>query len=272
MSFFMASETKELHENAVMHSFSFSGVKGYVIEPRACIRSDRKSVWFMPAWMILPEEEFVQDGNLGKLEPRYEGQLLEHEFYAKRLLEQGYCLVCAAVGITLGSPIGTIRFQEFYEILTHDFDVDRKVILVGQSNGGIMATNWAVRFPHQVERILYLYPALDMRSWPGLEKAYEMRGGTSMGYDMSYEEFTSRLWQFNPVEQAAALAADGIKILSLHGTADTLVPFETNTLQFYNRYIAAGAGNMSYITLPGIGHGSSAPVYESREALAFLTE
>jgi len=270
MSFFVTSETRELHKNAVMHNFSFSGVRGYVIEPKAYIRADRKCVWFMPAWMILPEDEFIQDGNLGKLEPRYEGQLLEHEFYANHLLDEGYCLVCAATGITLGNSVGTIRFQEFYEILTHDFGIDRKVILLGQSNGALMATNWAVRFPHQAERILYLYPALDLCSWPGLEKAYEMCGGIPAGYNMSYEEFTTRLWQFNPIEQASAWAAAGIKILSLHGTADTLVPFEANTLQFYSRYIAAGGENMSYITLPGVGHGSGIPVYESREALAFL--
>ena len=42
--------------------------------------------------------------------------------------------------------------------------------MIGQSNGGLISYAWAFRHPKHVDRIFGIYPATDIRSWPGLHK------------------------------------------------------------------------------------------------------
>ena len=228
-----------------------NGKSGYVIVPPEPVDAERRWIWTAPGWLGLPRQDIGT---------------IEHQFYIEGALARGFHFAGVEMGVTFGSPRGVRIFDRLYEILVGEYRLNPRVRLIGQSNGGLMQYNWAARHADVVDRILGLYPVLDLLTWPPgkLEQAC-----TGEGYEMTPTELEARLDEFNPIEQLAPLAAKGVQILRLHGDQDTLVPMEPNSSEMVRRYRALG-GQADLQVFVGHGHSGGPWLYESPTALAFL--
>lgn len=155
-----------------------------------------------------------------------------------------------------GAPAALDLMDQFYDYLTTEKDLGLRTVLEGFSRGGLFALNWAVRHPERVSCMYLDAPVCDFKSWPGgtgagqgspadwekLKKAYGFRNDRQ-----------ALRYRFNPLDQLKPLARQGIPILSVCGTADSVVPLEENTGLLEERYKKLG-GPVKVILKPGVGH------------------
>ena len=230
-----------------------------LIVPQARIDERRRWLWFSPGWMpsgISPSREWP-------------GRKAEHEFYVRRALVQGFHVAGIECRVSCGSPKAIRAYECFYQMVTRDYGLNPRPRMVGQSNGGLMIYNWAARHETSVDRVLGIFPATDLRSWPGLEKACDPEFTYGNGYDMTAAELEARLEEFSPIEQLRPLAEAGVRILHLHGDEDHVVPLEPNSLEFARRYLDLG-GEIEVIVEKGWGHVRDPKFYDSERAIEFL--
>jgi len=202
-----------------------------------------------------------------------EGRVLEHEFYVRGALDAGFHVAGVDVGTSCGSPAGAAVCHQLYEALVGDYGLSPQARLLAQSNGGLIHYAWAARHPDCVARIFGIFPATDLRSWPGLERASGRDRITApgLGYDMTPQELEECLGELNPIELIGPLASHGVKILHIHGDRDTTVPLDANSGQFARRYRELG-GEIELVVAESENHSRSPVFYESPLALEFLLE
>jgi predicted esterase len=227
------------------------GRMAYLVEPTVKVDPQKRWVWTFPFWLS------INDGH-GRL---------QHRFYVERLLAAGFHVAGIDVGTSCGSPSAAEVCHEFYQRLVAEHGLNRRARLIGQSNGGLIAYGWAFRHPDCVDRIAGICPATDFRTWPGLANvvAFPQRG---LDYGLSLQQLSSRVSEFNPINNLRPLAAAGVKILHVHGDQDDLVPMKANSLELATRYKKFG-GSAEIVLLPGLGHGGTR-LYESEPFIQFL--
>ena len=247
--------------NGVINRFSLAKMDSFVIVPAGKVDPQRRWVWVAPMWLVFTKHE------KNPLPTR-----VEYEFYVESLLAHGFHVAGVNVGTSLGSPASAEAFDKFYEFVINKYQLNPKARLIGQSQGGLMAYGWAFRHPEKVDRILGIYPALDLRSWPTLEKVVGPKsvGNPVFGFQaMSLDELKKRLPEFNPIDNLKPLADAKVKIFHIHGDSDHTVPFEPNSGEALRRYRALG-GDMEVLSLPGKGHDPGPGFYGSQKAVDFL--
>jgi hypothetical protein len=239
------------YKNGDLVKLTAGGRNAYVIKPKGQVDRDRRWVWIFPFWLGINDDHGV----------------IQHRNYVEQFLVAGFHVAGIDVGTSCGSPSGAQLCQEFYVRLIAEYRLNRKVRLIGQSNGGLIAYAWAFRHPESVDRIFGIYPATDFRSWPKLP-AVITAPTPGLGYDLSLAELTRRIAELNPIDNLAPLAKSGVKILHIHGDRDELVPLGPNSGELVARYKTLG-GDAKVITLKGLAHGGK-EFYESRSAIDFL--
>jgi pimeloyl-ACP methyl ester carboxylesterase len=165
--------------------------------------------------------------------------------------------------------------QAFYEQLVATHGLHRRTRLLAHSHGGLIAYGWAFRHPRCVDRIAGMCPATDFRSYPTLPNV--VAGPTrGLDYGLSLLELERRAGEFNPIDHLAELAKANVKVLHLHGDADTLVPTGADSTELARRYRAFG-GQAEIVLLKGLGaeransRGHDGPeLYASAALLKFL--
>jgi len=245
-------------KNATMTKLHCAGTVGFIFTPKGRIDPERRWVWIGNIYCAFPWDQ--RNWNIFQ------------QWYIEKFLDAGFHVVGIDVGVTAGSPAGAEVFQKFYEMLIRDYKLNPKARLTAQSNGGLIVYGWAFRYPNEVDRILGILPATDMRSWPGLNQLCPPGDIVTKGlsYGLSCEELQNRLREFNPIDNLAPLAKAGVKIYHIHGDTDAIVPIKENTIEFQKRYQALG-GEMEVELIPGGNHGEpEKSFFESREALKFL--
>lgn len=130
-----------------------------------------------------------------------------------------------------------------------------------------MAYGWAFRNPDSVERVAGICPATDFRTWPTLTNVinFPPRG---LEYELTLEQLSQRVTEFNPIDNLAPLAKAGVKILHIHGDKDDIVPMGANSTELAKRYRELG-GSVEIVVLNGLGHGGKI-LYESKPLANFL--
>lgn len=171
------------------------------------------------------------------------------------LLERGFHIAYCDVADLYGSPEATARWDRFYRYMTRR-GMSRKVVLEGMSRGGLIVYNWAARHPKRVACIYADAPVMDLKSWP-------MGCGHGEGSETDVERMLeaygwknrreAMAWQGNPTDHAARLAAAGVRILHVVGSADRVVPVDENT-DVFAQHMALQGGNMQIIRKKGVGH------------------
>ena len=251
-------------ENGNITWMSINGRDAYIIQPKASVDSQRRWVWIVPGWLGTR----ISVPNLSGIKN------VDYEFYIEPLLAKGFHIVGVDTGPTLGSPAGAKAFGDFYDLLIHDYKLSPKSRLIGTSNGALIAYAWAFRHPEKVDLIFGIFPALDLRSWPGLEKVVGPNsiGDPVFGFrEMKMDELQNRLAEFNPIDNLKPLADHNVKIFLVHGDADQVVPIASNSLELEKRYKAMN-GAVEIEIVSGGQHETSLPFYKCQRGLEFISE
>ncbi|GLR19496.1 SGNH/GDSL hydrolase family protein [Portibacter lacus] len=159
------------------------------------------------------------------------------------LVENGFHLAFINTADYFGSPIAMDIWDEFYTYLLAEYQLNRKVSLMGVSRGGLFVYNWAIRNPTKVSSIYAEAPVLDFKSWPGgfgegkgNPKAWKTLKNI-YGFESDEE---AKAYKNLPIHQAASIASYKIPVLHMIGLKDEVVPPEENTMILINNYIKAG--------------------------------
>lgn len=121
-------------------------------------------------------------------------------------------------------------------------------VLLGRSRGGLWVTSWAAENPEKVAGIAGIYPAFDLRTYPGLDKA-------APAYGLSEAELKERLDSLNPINHVDVLARSNVPIFIIHGEEDKVVPLKENSVTLAERYREAGkADAVTLVVSKGQGH------------------
>jgi pimeloyl-ACP methyl ester carboxylesterase len=235
------------------------GRLAYLIKPTGQVDPQKRWVWDFPFWLA------INDG-FGHV---------AHRYYVEKLLAAGFHVAGIDVGPSCGSPAAAEACQEFYEQLVSKYGLHKRARLLAHSHGGLIAYGWAFRHPRCVGRIAGMCPATDFRTYPTLPNV--VAGPTKgLDYGLSLGELGRRAGEFNPIDNLAPLAQANVKVLHLHGDADTLVPTDANSKELARRYRELG-GQAEIVLLKGLGAGRASSrghdgpeLYESAALLKFL--
>ncbi|MBC7363709.1 MAG: prolyl oligopeptidase family serine peptidase [Candidatus Aminicenantes bacterium] len=245
-----------------------------------CSAEQRKPIKQLP----LPGQVFEIDGHtafviLPAIENRYSNRPIPWVWYAptlnnlpdknerwmfERFLAAGIAIAGIDVGESYGSPQGRAGFSALYRELVERRGFSRKPCLLARSRGGLMLYNWAVEHPDSVSCIAGIYPACNLRSYPGLDKA-------CTAYGMSAEQLGKELANHNPIDRLASLARAKIPIFHIHGEKDELVPLSDNSALLASRYRELG-GSMRLRIVPGQGHNLWKGFFQCQELVEFIIE
>ncbi len=169
------------------------------------------------------------------------------------LLTKGFHVVYIDVQNMYGAPKAVQLMADFYEYLTREEHLNKKTVLEGFSRGGLFALNWAEKNPDKTSCLYLDAPVCDFKSWPGTNRGFD-NDWTLLKevYDFHSDEEALR-YPSNPVDNLQPLASYKVPILSVCGTADTIVPIKDNSGLLKTRYEALG-GKMTIIEKKGVGH------------------
>jgi dienelactone hydrolase len=244
------------YADGTVYAVRFKGTRGFVLEPTEAKDRQRRWVWISPLWTAFNSPTW--------------GNSFARK-YVETALENGFFVVGLDVGTTCGSPKGAQLYEEYYSWVVQKHGLNPKARMIGVSNGGLITYAWAFRHPDQVDRVLGIYPATDMRTWPGLDKIAGPGRLPPKGLGYAYKsigELGADLDEVNPIANLKPLAQHGVKIFHLHGDKDDLVPLGPNSAEFKKKYQALG-GEMQLDVFPDEAHGGN-KFFDYEPATAFI--
>jgi len=209
--------------------FKFNGVDAKIVFPNKATKA-KNWIWRTQFWGHEPQTDIA-------------------------LLNNGFHLVYVDLVDLYGNKVAVNRMNEFYTFLVKNFGLNKKTVLEGMSRGGLDAFNWASENTDKVFSIYVDAPVCDIKSWPGgLGKGQGSKNDWEKclkAYDLT--ELSVQDFKGIPLNNCINLAKAKIPIISVCGDADTVVPFEENSLKLAEIYRAAG-GKIELIVKKGIGH------------------
>jgi pimeloyl-ACP methyl ester carboxylesterase len=150
------------------------------------------------------------------------------------LVKKGWHVVYVGVSGQFGSPRAMEVWEKVYEEMHGQRGLSAKPALLGISRGGLYVTAWTRLHPDRVS-VLYLDNGVcDIRSWPAGFQLTKQGKGSPKDWALCKAEFAYTS-DADAVEKAAkpcdgmlpAIQA-GVFLISCHGTADSVVPYEDN--------------------------------------------
>jgi len=135
------------------------GRPGFVIAPQGKADKRRRWIWIAPSWLATGRWDTT-------LQRIVDSPEVDHLFCIQEVLAKGFHVAGIDIGVSCGNQAGVAVFQDFHKVLV-------------KSNGGLMVYSYAATHPESVDRILGIYPATDLRSWPGLAKGHRKMDGAS---------------------------------------------------------------------------------------------
>ena len=159
------------------------------------------------------------------------------------LISEGYHLAYINTDNKYGSPAAVKIWDSFYAFLTKEYELSKKVALIGVSRGGLFVYNWAKSNPDKVACIYAEAPVCDIKSWPwGFGKSE----GSAEDWARLKKEYgfvndnEARQYADNPLDNLEALAALKVPVMHMIGLQDKIVPPDENTFQLVKKYIDLG--------------------------------
>lgn len=223
--------------------FQVAGHEAYLALPEGVQAGESTPwLWYCPSDFKLP----------GRLE----------QWMMKQCLDNGIAVAGINVKGDFGTPAGRKIFTAFYEELTENRGMAKKVSMLARSYGATQMYNWAVEHPDSIACLAGIYPVCNLASYPGMKSA-------AGKYRMSLEDFTKVLEQHNPVDRLAPLAKAKVPIYHNTGDVDTLVPAKDNSFLVEKRYKALG-GSITVTVFKGQGHNYWTGFFEDQGMADFI--
>jgi len=167
------------------------------------------------------------------------------------LLAKGWHVAYMDAKNMYGAPKAMNLFGNFYAHLVVNYQLAKRVVLEGFSRGGLYAMNFAAAHPTRVAGIYLDAPVLDIRSWPGRNRASKEWAECLEAYGLT--EVSLAKFRGNPLDRLATIIGGSIPIIAVCGDADTTVPLAENTAILEQRYRDLG-GTIEVILKPGVDH------------------
>jgi pimeloyl-ACP methyl ester carboxylesterase len=167
------------------------------------------------------------------------------------LLGKGWHVAYMDARDLYGAPRAIALFNEFYAHLVIHAGLAKRVVLEGFSRGGLYALNFASTHPTRVAALYLDAPVVDLKSWPGRNRASKEWAQMLEAYGLTEEKFAT--FRGNPVDKLDRIAAAKVPVILVAGDADEVVPYPENGGVLEKRFRAAGAP-IEVILKPGVGH------------------
>jgi pimeloyl-ACP methyl ester carboxylesterase len=150
------------------------------------------------------------------------------------LVKKGWHVVYVGVSGQFGSPRAMEVWEKVYEEMHGKRGLSAKPALLGISRGGLYVTAWTRLHPDRVSVLFLDNGVCDIRSWPAGFQLTKQGKGSPKDWKLCKAEFAYTS-DAEAVEKAAkpcdgmlpAIQA-GVRLISCHGTADSVVPYEDN--------------------------------------------
>ena len=150
------------------------------------------------------------------------------------LVDKGWHVVYVGVSNQFGSPASMQVWEKLYAEMHEKRALSPKPALLGISRGGLYVTAWTRLHPDRVS-VLYLDNAVtDIRSWPGGFQLQSKGKGSAKDWDLYKNIFhfqsdpEAQEKSIHPTDGLLPALKAGVFLLSVHGTADTVVPYVDN--------------------------------------------
>ena len=174
------------------------------------------------------------------------------------LLEKGFhlCYIKNASRFALDDDVD--RKARFICHVAQEYHLQRRVVPVGMSCGGLWAIKFAARHPELVSCLYLDAPVLNYMSWPcgfgaatdgitekQINEAIEAHGMSSISELINYREM--------PLDKIPQLIASRIPVILVAGGSDRTVPYVENGLYLQKAYEEAGV-ELKVIIKPDCDH------------------
>ncbi len=153
------------------------------------------------------------------------------------LVEKGWHVAYVNVSNQFGSARAMATWEKLYQELHEKRDLSARPALLGISRGGLYINAWARLHPEALS-VLYLDNGVcDIRSWPGGFKLNAQGKGGANDWKLYKKEFNfatdeeALAKSLHPADGLEKAVKAGVFLISVHGTADTVVPYEDNAKQ-----------------------------------------
>lgn len=167
------------------------------------------------------------------------------------LLARGWHVAYIDAKNLYGGPKAMRIMGQFYVHVVVNYQFSKRAVLEGFSRGGLYAFNFAATHPSRVAALYLDAPVLDIRSWPGKNRASKEWADCLDAYGLSEESLAA--FRGNPLDRILPVAKSGVPIIVVCGEADTVVPVAENTAILERRFREAG-GMIEVIRKPGVDH------------------
>lgn len=164
------------------------------------------------------------------------------------LLVAGWSLAYVQCPNEFGSERAMQAWEALYEDLTRgEKPLSPKPVVLGISRGGLYALAWARRHPDRLSALYLDNGVCDARSWPGGKPLGLGKGKGSPGdwaklrQVLGFADDAAAIAGLpRPTDGLEAARNAGVLLISVHGTADTIVPYEENAAKVVAFWQAGG--------------------------------
>jgi pimeloyl-ACP methyl ester carboxylesterase len=150
------------------------------------------------------------------------------------LVEKGWHVVYVGVSNQFGSARSMDTWEKAYEEFHGKRGFSAKPALLGISRGGLYVNAWARLHPDRVSILCLDNGVCDIRSWPGGFQLNAKGKGSANDWKLYKAEFKlatdeeALAKSLRPTDGLEPAIKAGVFLVSVHGTADTVVPFVDN--------------------------------------------
>lgn len=162
------------------------------------------------------------------------------------LVARGWHVAYVKASNRFGSPQAMAIWEAVYEELHGRLGLSARPALLGISRGGLYVNAWTRLHPDRVS-VLYLDNGVcDIRSWPGGFALTQRGTGSATDWKLCRAEFgyaddaEAQAKAVRPADGLAPAIAAGVLLISVHGTADKVVPYADNAAHVVNLWQRQG--------------------------------
>ena len=150
------------------------------------------------------------------------------------LVERGWQVAYVDLKNRFGSPGSMAVWEKLYAELHERRGLSAKPALLGISRGGLYVNEWTRLHPDRVSVLCLDNGVCDVRSWPGGFPLTAKGAGSTNDWARYKAEFKfasdadALANSLRPADGLAPAVKAGVLLISVHGTADTVVPYVDN--------------------------------------------